>query len=105
MDPSPSLQSHGATGSARPHLLLLQADHGAIAAAAPLPLEGCDLFRLDFQDLLLLQLLQLQFLGEEVGGGGETRWGEELVGGAVACAPSLKVPRSSENKRLSENLQ
>lgn len=56
-------QSHGDTGSAQSHLLLLQADHGAIAATAPLPLEGCNLFRLDFQDLLLLFMLQLQFLG------------------------------------------
>lgn len=46
-----------------PHLLLLQADHGAIAAAAPLPLECRDLFRFDLQDLLLLLVPPLQFLG------------------------------------------
>lgn len=47
----------------RPHLLLLQADHGAIAAAAPLPLERRDLFRFDLQDLLLLLMPPLQLLG------------------------------------------
>lgn len=45
-----------------PHLLLLQADDGAVAAAAPLPLERCDLLRFDAQDFLLLLLLQLQLL-------------------------------------------
>lgn len=85
-------QSHGDTGcSAQPHLLLLQTDHGAIAATAPLPLEGCNLFRLDFQDLLLLFMLQLQFLG----GGSPVRRGRSAVGRrpagkAMSCTHSLK---------------
>lgn len=52
----------GDSGPRRPHLLLLQADHGAVAAAAPLSLERRDLFRLDLQDLLLLLVPPLQLL-------------------------------------------
>lgn len=44
------------------HLLLFQGDDRAVTAAAPLPLEGSDLFCLYSQDLLLLLILYLQLL-------------------------------------------
>lgn len=53
----------GVQAQPRPHLLLLQADNRAVAAAAPLPLKCRNLFCLDLQDLLLLLVLQLQLLG------------------------------------------
>lgn len=49
-------------GSLCPYLLLLQADHRAVAAAPPLPLESCDFLRFDAQDFLVLLVLQFQFL-------------------------------------------
>lgn len=53
-------------GSLCLYLLLLQADHGAIAAAPPLPLESRNFLCLDAQDLLVLLVLQFQLLcGEE----------------------------------------
>lgn len=53
-------------GSLCPYLLLLQADHGAIAAAPPLPLESCNFLCLDAQDLLVLLVFQFQLLcGEQ----------------------------------------
>lgn len=44
------------------YLLLLQADHGAVAATPPLPLESCDFLCFDAQDFLVLLVLQFQFL-------------------------------------------
>lgn len=49
-------------GSLCLYLLLLQADHGAIAAAPPLPLESCYFLCFDAQDFLVLLVLQFQFL-------------------------------------------
>lgn len=75
-------------GAAPPHLLLLQADHGAVAAAAPLPLEGRDLFRLDLQDLLLLLVPSLQLLGtHQARGSAAGPWGAGRVSPRAAWAP------------------
>lgn len=49
-------------GSLCLYLLLLQADHGAVAAAPPLPLESCYFLCFDAQDFLVLLVLQFQFL-------------------------------------------
>ena len=65
----------------RPHLLLLQADHRAVAAAAPLPLKCRNLLCLDLQDLLLLLVLQLQLLGTKfrVSPAGRALWGTSVL--------------------------
>lgn len=44
------------------YLLLLQADHRAIAATPPLPLESRNFLCFDAQDFLVLLVLQFQFL-------------------------------------------
>lgn len=49
-------------GSLCLYLLLLQADHGAVAAAPPLPLESCYFLCFDAEDFLVLLVLQFQFL-------------------------------------------
>lgn len=49
-------------GSLCLYLLLLQADHRAVAAAPPLPLESCYFLCFDAQDFLVLFVLQFQFL-------------------------------------------
>ena len=74
------------------HLLLLQADHRAVAAAAPLPLERRDLFRLDLQDLLLLLVPPLQLLGTRPASssGAGSRGGG---GGRVSPEPLRRWPR------------
>lgn len=87
--------------AAGPHLLLLQAEHRAAAAAAPLPLERRHLRRLDLQDLLLLFVLQLQLLGvrgvedgvqDEEAGAGRGRGHVSPPATALHCVPGTLVP-------------